>query len=154
MSNQPTRRPEEFKAELLDVLAEAYARDEQETVRECVTALQAVGGGTEARRLLATIYGQRLVESLLHPSRKTERDHRALTRMPDPSAAGVFNMAGLVLPKRIVDEDLYDQLEDINRMKSAGFLRWQIWVKIFASIFWAFVKAWKTAGESTSKAKR
>lgn len=73
---------------------------------------------------------------------------------PDRGAVRIFSVVGLLLPKRIVDEDLCDQLEAVNHMKAIGSPRWQIWLKIFASVIWAFVKAWRLAGQSKSKVSR
>lgn len=72
----------------------------------------------------------------------------------DPAAVRAFNFTALLLPKRVLDEDLGDAMEQINTLRAAGGPRWQIYLKIISSILWAIWSAVKSPSASTHKAKK
>ena len=55
-------------------------------------------------------------------------------------AARVLDGWSIVLPSRIVKEELGDYLEDINRRAAAG-QRFPVYLRLFAAMFWTGVNA-------------
>jgi hypothetical protein len=54
--------------------------------------------------------------------------------------ATVLDLWAVLLPARIVNEDLGDYLEDIHRRIAAG-QRWCVYLRIVAAIFWTGLNA-------------
>ncbi len=51
-------------------------------------------------------------------------------------AAKIFDVASLVLPRRVADEVLGDSLEYIHELVSRDAPRWRIYLKIISTCFW------------------
>lgn len=69
----------------------------------------------------------------------------------DQFAVSAFNLAALVLPKRVLDEDLGDAMEQINLLRQIGAPRWQVILKVMTSILWALWSAIKSPSRSKVK---
>lgn len=58
-------------------------------------------------------------------------------------AADAFDLAALVLPARMADEEFGDALEAIAALEARGAAPWRLWLKVGSSLIWAFVNAWR-----------
>jgi len=104
--------------------------------------------------LEVTAMGSFESKQLMDLNRLIEPSTSALIPAVDPSAVTAFNLAALFLPKRVLDEDLGDAMEQINTLVLAGSPRWHIWLKIITSILWACWSAVKSPSAITHKAKK
>lgn len=76
-------------------------------------------------------HNRKLAAAMLRKSRK-QSPARVLNR-----AKGIFGLASALLPARVVDEELGDALEDVNRRLKEGRPRYEINLKIWGAVFWA-----------------
>jgi hypothetical protein len=65
-------------------------------------------------------------------------------------AASVLDVWAIFLPQRIVNEDLADYLQDINRRIAKG-QRWKAYLRVVAAIFWTGVNAVRHFQSQVSK---
>lgn len=99
-----------------------------------------------------------MAEEMLYPHKVVSAHPTLAMAEPKPCTAvdfaiQVMTFVALLLPRRVANEQLGDALEEIHGLYLVGRPRWHIWVRTIASVFWAFIAAFRTAGQSSAKAK-
>jgi hypothetical protein len=109
---------------------EAYSRAQQANVQvERVRALEARAFAVRETRNHAT-----QVEVRAQRTRMRARATRAL------------DFVGLLVPKRIADEELGDAAEYIDGMIEQGRPRWQVYLKLVSTVLWVLFNAYRASG--------
>jgi hypothetical protein len=55
-----------------------------------------------------------------------------------PAPASIVDFAGLLLPRRLANEELGDALEDIQARHERGEAEWRLYLIVLSAIFWAY----------------
>jgi hypothetical protein len=100
--------------------------DSLEQAREVAIALSKASQDERVRRF----------EEALHRQKRERTGRAAYIR-----AAGWLDNLALVLPTRIVNEDLGDVLEQINRRAMQGQSSFKIYLRTLSSMFWLIANA-------------
>lgn len=71
-----------------------------------------------------------------------ELEKRAQNQVAVRKAGAVLDFATLLMPKRLVNEEIGDAIEAMHIMAmDSGCPRWKIWLKVFTTCFWIGLNA-------------